>query len=85
MASNEDIRRASTIRAFLEDPVIQEAFEGTRLLLIDRWTRATTVADREAAHATYQGLLELAATLKGLQNAGEYARILLERETAKLI
>jgi hypothetical protein len=81
----DDIRKAQVIASFLQDPTIQEAVAGTRALLVDRWARASTVADREQAHATLQGMLEFLATLAGLQNAGDYAKIMLEREMAQLI
>lgn len=59
--------------SLLESEVAQEAFAMARTELVEQWLEAGTVADREAAWATIQGLGEFKRQLRIIRGRGEHA------------
>lgn len=77
------IKRAEGVRRLLAEEAVQEVFRDLRERTIKEWEQAKTASTREELHATLQALHKLQHSLKVLVDAGEHAKIELQRAEAR--
>ncbi|HET7111737.1 MAG TPA: hypothetical protein VFI41_12770 [Gemmatimonadales bacterium] len=75
----EKVQRGEGVRRLLADEHVQSAFADLRERTIKEWEQAKTVAAREESHAVLQALHKLQVSLRIIVDAGEHAKIELQR------
>lgn len=78
------VQRAEGVRRLLADDNVQAVFADLREKTIKEWEQAKTVATREEFHATLQALHKLQHALKVIVDAGEHAKVEINRAEARL-
>lgn len=78
------VQRAEGVRRLLADDNVQAVFADLREKTIKEWEQAKTVAAREEFHATLQALHKLQFALKVIVDAGEHAKVEINRAEARL-